>query len=395
MRRFRGLGLIIACLTLGACLAPLASAQSAGANVVELAAMTLDSSVLPKGYDFQSESTLTADQVVAGAKGIDAKTLTAAGFQTMYVSAYQSEDGKRRIRSYVSAWSSDDAATKGFAILEDETKMMPGGTFKDAAAKVGQEPREITTGTYTDVTANNAKITMIDMTYRAKNLLAGVAVETLDGTAPDTSVAASMANALQQRIATVQAGKSPAGVDLALGARTMDLTADGQPVQIGFLTSTEAETLYGLSGSSLHAFKSSFVSAISLGTVKQQLPLVSASVTSFATAKDAGTVVDQANELFPTLDQGTERDDLKIDGANKVVAFAYANGLTHPSGQDSYRVILSAGANLVVIDVVGAPNADTAANAGETLATAQVACLAKDAKAPCKAPALPGGLKSS
>lgn len=394
MRRLYGLGLMITCLTLGAWFAPLAAAQTTGVNVVDLAAMTLDSSVLPKGYDFRSESTLTADQVVAGAKGVDARSLTAGGFQTMYVSAYQSEDGKRRIRSYVSAWSSEDAATKGFAIVEDEAKMMPGGTFKDAAADVGEDPREVTTGTYTDAAANKAMVRLIDTTFRSKNLIGGVAVETLDGSAPDTKVAESMAKALQQRIATVQSGKSPSGVDLALGGHVMELTADGQPVQVGFLTSSEAETLYGLSGSSLHAFKSSFVSAISLGTTQKPLPLVSASVTSFASAKDAGTVVDQANELFPALEQSSERDDLTVAGADKVVAFAYANDLTNPSSQDSYRVVLSAGANLVVIDVVGAPDIDTAANVAETLATAQVACLAKGARTPCAASALTG-LKGS
>jgi hypothetical protein len=392
MRRFRGLGLIIACLTLGAFVAPLVSAQSAAANVVDLAAMTLDSSVLPNGYDFQRESTLTAEQVVAGAKGIDAKALTSAGFQTMYASVYQSEDGKRRIRSYVSAWTSEDAATKGFALLEDETKTMPGGTFKDAAGTTGQEPREITTGTYTDAGANKAKVTTIDTSFREKDVLAGVAVETLDGSTPDSKVAASMAKTLQQRVATVQSGKSPSSVDLALGERALALTADGQPVQIGFLTSTEAETLYGLSGSSLHSFKSSYVSAISLGSTQKPLPLVSASVTSFTSSRDAQTVVAQANELFPTLDQSSERDGLKVSGADKVVAFAYANELTHPDKQDSYRIVLSAGANLVVIDVVGAPDADTAANTGETLAKAQVGCLSKDAKTPCQAPALPKAL---
>lgn len=388
MRRIRGLGLIIACLTLGAFLAPLVSAQSAATNVVDLAAMALDSTVLPQGYDFQRESTLTAEQVVAGAKGVDAKTLTATGFQSMYVSVYQSEDGKRRIRSYVSAWSSEDAATKGFALLEDEARMVPGGAFKDAATNVGQEPRETTTGSYTDASADKAKVTTIDTTFRAKNLLAGVAVETLDGSKPDSKVAASMAKALQQRVATVQAGKSPAGVDLTLGARTMALTADGQTIQVGFLTSTEAESLYGLSGSSLHSFRSSYVSAISLGSTKKPLPLVSASVTSFTSPKDAQTVVDQANELFPTLDQSSERNDLKVAGADKAVAFAYANELTHPAKQDSYRIVLSAGANLVVIDVVGAPDATTAAKVAESLAKTQVGCLAKDAKTPCQAPSL-------
>jgi hypothetical protein len=393
MRRFRGLGLLIACLTLTAWLAPVATAQSASVNVVDLAAMTLDSTVLPKGYDFHSESTLTADQVVAGAKGIDAKTLTAAGFQTLYASVYQSPDGKRRIRSYISAWASDDAATKGFTIVGDAAKMAPGGTFKTAAADVGEDPRQVTTGTYSD-TATKAKVTMIDTAFRSKNLLAGVAVETLDGSAPDAKLAEAMAKALQQRVSTVQAGKAPAGIDLALGTHVLDLAAAGQPVQIGFLTSSEAEALYGLSGSSLHAFKSSYVSAISLGNTQQSLPLVSASVTSFASAKDAGTVVDQANQLFPTLDQSTERDDLQITGADKVVAFGYANSLTHPQAQDSYRIVLSAGANLVVIDVVGGPDVDTAANIAESLAKTQVGCLAKDAKTPCQAPALTG-LKGS
>lgn len=389
MRRFRGLGLIIACLTLFAWLAPVATAQSTGVTVVDLAAMTLDSSVLPKGYDFQGESTQTAEQVVAGAKGIDAKTLTAAGFQTMYASVYQSQDGKRRIRSYVSAWSSDDAATKGFAIVEDEAKMMPGGTFKDAAADVGDDPREVTTGTYTD-SASKAKVAVIDTTFRSKNLLAGVAVETLDGSTPDAKLAESLAKALQQRVADVQAGKAPSGIDLTLGAHVLDLAADGQPVQVGFMTSNEAEALYGLTGSSLHAFKSSYVNAISLGTTAKPLPLVSASVTSFGSAKDASTVVDQANQLFPTLDQSSERDDLKIEGADKVVAFGYADPLTHPASQDSYRIVLSAGVNLVVIDVVGAPDVDTAANVAESLARTQTGCLAKGAASPCKAPALSG-----
>ena len=57
---------------------------------------------------------------------------------------------------------------------------------------------------------------------------------------------------------------------------------------------------------------------------------------------------------------------------------------------DSYRIVLSAGVNLVVIDVVGAPDVDTAANVAESLARTQTGCLAKGAASPCKAPALSG-----
>ncbi len=112
-------------------------------------AMTLDSESLPDGYVFESESLLDATLLGEASDAIDPAALDAAGFRGLYVSTYLNEEGTGRIRSYVSQWASPEAATAGFDLLEgDDVALVTDGELQDAAVELGEEPREITTGTY-------------------------------------------------------------------------------------------------------------------------------------------------------------------------------------------------------------------------------------------------------
>jgi len=393
-QRFRGFG-GIRVLALGAVLtgsvagvmSSTAFAQQAGPDVAlrsKLAAITLDQETLPDGFSFVGEAFLTADQVASGT--LDTKALTDAGFQSEYVAVYENTSDNSRVRSYVSAWTDDAAAQKGFDLLENESATSPDATLTDADSTVGETPHEATTGTYTD---GDKTIGTADVTFRSGSLLVGVALEKTDGSAADAAVAETLAKTSSDRATQVAGDKSPQFTDLKLPAQALPLQGLGAEVQAGFISPAEAEAIYGLQGSSLAKLTASWTSTVGVGTGDDQVPYVTVGVTSFGSADEAKAVVTGASDLTGSLANGMAIQGAKLDGADATAAFSFTSLATGGEAANSYRILGSKGASLITIDVQGAPTEDLAKQAAESLAKDQLACIGQ---VTCAAPALPKGL---
>lgn len=104
----------------------------------QMASITLDRAMLPGGFVLVGETFLSAEQVAQG--DVSAEDLTGAGFVSQYVSVYRNAESGVEISSYVSAWTDGAAAEAGFAIIEDEARLHPEGSFEDSEAGVGEAP---------------------------------------------------------------------------------------------------------------------------------------------------------------------------------------------------------------------------------------------------------------
>ena len=353
----------------------------------QLAAIVPGTGDLPVGYQFVGETFLGADQVATSS--LDAAALTEAGFTTQYVSVYENPESGSRIRSYVSAWDDASAAEAGFALVEDEGIVAPDGTFEDIDAGVGDGPRETTTGTYT--LEDGATVGSVDVTFRRDNLLAGVAVETLDGSAADAEMAAELAARLDERIQAVQTGEAPPHTDPGLPGNVISLADQGEALQAGFLGPDEVENIYGVQGSVLSGIDVSWVESVMVGDPAMGAPIVTVGTSRFGTPEDAATAVEQSAELFTPLPNQTPVDDVSLEGADAVRSYRYSSPSAEGDVLDSYRLIFSTGADLSVIDVQGASSDALAADTATQLAAAQLACQTSDT---CEAPQLAADLNS-
>lgn len=373
--------------TIATAIVPGIAAQSAPVDAKllgQMASITLDQSALPDGYTLVGEAFLDADH--AGYANIDAKALTDAGFLGRYVSYYENTAQKGRIVSYVSAWNSEDAAKAGFTLTEDEAKTNPDATLSDSDASVGDEPRELTTGTFKD---GDTTIGTADLTFRSGSFIVGVDVEKTDGSQPDASVTETLAKTAADRASAVAGGTNPQYTDLTLATESLPLLGLGTGVQTGFLTPTEVENVYGVQGSSLSKLTASWTETVAVGADPKQVPYVTVGLTTFATADEAKAVVTGAADLTPSLANLKAVENATVDGADSVAAFTFTSSATGASAADSYRVLVTKGTLLIVVDVQGAPTVELATEAATNLVKAQLGCVGQGS---CAAPTLPGGL---
>ena len=385
------LALVLGTTMLGSSLSVLAqpTPQTAGSidagTRAQLAAMVPGAEDLPVGYQFVGETFLSADEVVSGT--LDAAALVDAGFVTQYVSVYENPDSGSRIRTYVSAWSDAPAAEAGFTLVEDEAVVAPDAALQDSEAGVGENPRETTIGTYT--LEDGTSVGSADVTFRRDSLLAGVAVETADGSAADAEMATELATRLDERIETVRNGETPAHTDLELPSRVISVADQGEVLQAGFLGPAEVENIYGVQGSGLSGIYVSWVESVMVGDPAASAPVVAVGTTMFGTPEDASITVQQSAELFTPLPNQQPVEDVSLEGADAVQAFRYSSGNAEGNTLDSYRVVFSTGTSLSVIDVQGADSETAAAEAATGLASAQLACQMGST---CQTPDISAGL---
>lgn len=352
----------------------------------EMAAITLQRVSLPTGYVFSGETFLSAEQVASG--DVSAQELTDAGFVSQYLSVYTDPDSGNQISSYISAWTDADAATAGFAILEDEARTHPDGSFTDAEAGVGETPGETTTGTFP---ANGKTVSSVDTTFRMGQFLIGTSLQTTDGSAPDPAIVSGLAGAIEARATSAAAGENPEGTDLALASQAMPLFTLAPSLQTGFLGSHEAEQMYGLQGSALGTLTASWADVVGLGTDNGG-PFVAVGLTQFASPEDAQAVVTQFGDLMPRVTGATQVEGFELDGATAAAAFEFPGVATGGDTPNSFRIAAVVESTLIVIDVQGAPSVEVAQTAATDLATAQVGCIGE---ASCAVPTLPGDLTGS
>jgi len=384
---------VVACAVIGVPSSMMAmQTPPADAGALNVYAMTLDSETLPDGYVFETETILGADVLAEASDAVDVDALAAAGFGGLYVSTYLNDDESTRIRSYVSSWASDEAASAGFELLEgDDSAFVTDGQFEDGETETGEEPRELTTGTYTE---GETTVTMADTSFRQGAVIAGLALETVDESEPDVELAAELAQAMQERVAAVLDREVAETIDAALPGRVLDVEAQGFSVQIGYLTAAEVEELYGLSNTPLGESVSSFVSAVALAGVDEPPPFIAVGATILADPDAAAQVVSQAGNLVPSLSNGEQVEDVQVDGADIATAFRFSSGPGDGEEPDSYRVIFAVGPVLAVVDVQRTASIELAEETATALAAAQSACLAEGATV-CELPELPQDLAPS
>ena len=86
---------------------------------------------------------------------------------------------------------------KGFDILENEALLVPNGAMTDspAPAGLGESPSEITSG-YTE-NGDGTQTHTYDISFRIDRYEVGAAMETFDGSQPDSAVVDQMAQTFQ------------------------------------------------------------------------------------------------------------------------------------------------------------------------------------------------------
>ena len=346
-----------------------ASAQDADLDQQQraaLAAIPLITSDLPDGFRFVGEGYLTAGQ--AGGVGVDPAALTDAGFAGMYLSTYHNNATGAHIFSYASVWTDEAAAESGFALLEDETVTNPGADMTDTDLDAGSGSAELTTGTR-DVDGTVRAV--VDATFVIDRFVVGVSAETAQDEPMDASAMQALVETLESRANAVVEGQSPDGTDLSLPPSVLDIRPLGDEIQVGFLSASETETIYGVSGSSLSNITASWVSGVRTGDGDGPAVVIAAS--RFGDGETAARAVEQSADLVPlTIDP--QPVDIVIEGADAVEGYQYVSLNSADGAVDSFRGVMQVGSTMVVVDVQGAASVEVAQAAVTNMLTAQVAC---------------------
>jgi hypothetical protein len=432
----RRLTLVFLTLLLGA--SPfLAAAQDATPGTasgapLDLAAMALAPDDVPAGYfDDYSEWWVPAgpfaDLVLGGAA-------VPPGLVRVYQSFSIDPDGGDAIHGYLYEYASPEEATAGFEFVDAALRPpLPEGTVVGPThapgPDLGDDPGVLTVVTYDTWAAGGPRADVVAASFRRDRLVAGVAVERYtdpppDGTpaadsatpiAPDPAqaqLATMLATTLDARIAAVQAGQAPAGVDPALAALVLplDQLADVPiPVFGGYKAGIDMLRC-GICGedNALLPFaddaRGGFARGIVLGPVvdgEPQPPFVTVAVTDFASPDAAMAVLEairRAPNDRPTAvpfprGQKTLADDPAIPEATAALAFHATLDEQDPNAPiDGAGVDFVVGSQLATVDVLGGLSAEAAMAAAVDLATQQAACLA--AAGSCAAVIAPPSLQA-
>lgn len=348
-----------------------------GQTRANLAAIPLTTDDLPDGYGLVGEAFLSAEQVASG--DLDAGQISDAGFAGMYASVYQIPGEEGAITSYVSIWDDADSAATGFELLEDEAVTDPNGTSSDEELDAGDGPAELTTDTEE---TDGGTLISTDATFVVDRYVVGVVVATAGGGEIGADSIAALIEAAEARASTVTGGGAPGGIDLSLAMSTLEIGSLGTEVQAGFLSPTEAEALYGVSGSSLSGLQSSWVSLVAAGEDGTS-PFVVVGVSAFEDGETSARVVEQSAELVPAELELQPVDDYGVDGTDGVRGYSFVSPATADATEaNSFRAVAQSGDQVIVVDVQGAASVDEAQAAVTELLTAQLACGDGDCAVP-------------
>jgi hypothetical protein len=373
---------------------------AANAPRLDLAAMVLDSSVVPEGFTLFYEIYIPGSRISNDLTGglIPQAEIDAAGLQWYYESVYISADGNTRLRSYVEQYADENGAIAGFDLLENEQLLAPqGSVFTDGpGAGVGEEPSEISEGSL-QPSGSPMVITSVDSTFRTGNLIAGVSTDTVPGIAADKQMAIDLSSTLFDRIQAVRANQPLTLIDYVLPTQFVTLGSDWVGHDEGYLAATE---IYGPDAGATLA--PSFVSGYftnesPAGTnAAFPVPLVSINISRFQDDTGPLQVFNMQGRLAPPFDGATPLDIAPIPGTSITQAWTYLNPLLSSAPgapADSVRIAMAVGPNLVILDIQANKTLVGAQDAAIQIATAQAACL--QSTSPCPPLQLPGGLLES
>jgi hypothetical protein len=324
--------------------------------------------------------------------------ILATGLLWFYESQYASADRTIRVRSYLEEYATEQGAAAGFDILEDETRLVStDAAFIDrpAPADLGEEPREITVGTFLDP-GGAGRLEAIDITFRVGRLLGGVAIETVEGVQPDRQLALALAERLEERIEAVLNDMPLPGIDRSLPQRLVPAAPGTLGLQEGYVSIGE---VFGpeAAGAIGSEYRSGYLRTDVYDYERGEalpLPLLSIAVTSFASEAAPLAILTNAGLVTPPY-ANLERVRLeRIPGTSALVGFRYTNPYAESADApvDSFRILMIVENNVVIIDVQGASSAEAAQAAAVLIAGRQAGCVRSDE--PCTAEPLAAELLS-
>ena len=414
----------------------LASAQDAtpittSSTPLDLAAMALAPDDVPAGYfDDYGEWWVPAgpfSELTLGGAAVP------PGLVRVYQSFYTEPDGGAAIHNYLYEFASPEETTAGAQIVDAALRPpLPEGTVVGPThapgPDLGDAPGVLTVVTYDTWAAGGPRADVVAASFRRDRLVAGVAVERYTdpppvGTpvveeatplAPDPEqeqLATTLATTLDERITTVMAGQTPAGLDPALAELMLplDQLADvPTPVFGGYKAGVDLLRC-GICGeeNTLLPFadevRGGFSRGIVLGGVvdgEPQPPFVLLAVTAFTSPEAALEVLEAIRQVpndrptaapFPRGHK-TLVDDPTIPEATAALAFHATPDEEDPTTPaDGAGVDFVVGDRLVTVDVQGGLSGEDAMATAIDLATQQAACLA--AGGPCASVMVPPSLQ--
>lgn len=346
----------------------------------DLAAMTLDSSAIPEEFILIGEAYAPLEGLADSFIGlINHEELLATGIAGFYQSTYINAASGDTLRTYVVAYDTVEGVQGGFDLLEDEEMLVPNGALSDlpALAGVGEAPAEITTGFIEN--GDGTRTGSYDVTFRIDRIQAGAAMETRDGSDPDSEIVDAMARALADRVAEVLAGNEVSGV--VYGLPDALIRFEILPAYEGYQSADET-ILSDAPGELRDGYLSGYYRAASFSTSPiSVVPYITIGVNQFATGADVAEAIAAPEAMMPAFDDLGEltevtvdgADPLAIEGADAVIALSFSS----PQGEadkDSVRLFIQADDRLISIDVQGMASTTEALDVAVRLAELQVDC---------------------
>jgi len=354
-----------------------AASPEAGTDGVDLAAMTLDSSVMPEGYTYASERYINLDEMAEQYVGMGAVDSVEA-FQTLnivghYESYYATEDSSDDIRSYVIEYETPATVQAGFDLLEDEGRTIPqeAGTWEDEPGLegVGQEPSEVTTATFSG--DNWPAGTNVDITFRVGRFHVGVAASAYgEGATIDRDQLEELAAALEERVTAVLAGEQIAGIDETLPSLVPPL--DSPFHNEGYQTADDAFQEQ-VDAVDVDTFVSAYTRNASFAPEQlSPAPVLLLGVARFTDSQVTRDLLERADDLLPA--QG-EYERAEVDEVAGHPAAGYTGVSGFGGGEpDSFRVVVAADDLLLLVEVLGVVSVEEAEQRALGFAEDAVAC---------------------
>jgi hypothetical protein len=376
--------------------APPGTPTAAQGERLDLAAMALDSSVIPPEFRLFYETYIPPSSLSLRLAGLaEPSEIEATGIIAYYESSYSTPDGTAQLRSYLQQYADEQGAAAGFALFEDETRMAPNAALSDEPGPgIGEEPSEITTGAFS-ATVPETGPTNIDITYRIGNILAGVSMDTGADTTVDRDFALEMAQALADRITAFLGGEQLPAIDSTLPERFVGLGESWIVTNEGYWVVPE---VYGPDAPPeiAQAFISGYIRADAFDPNQLggfPLPRVAISVAEFTDEQVPLTLISNLDTLQPQFGTLEPVEIDPIPGSSVSLGFQFANTYMSDASVDSFRVIALAEGTMLTVDVQGNGSAAAAQEAAVAIATAQLACL--NASTPCDVESFPDTLFAS
>jgi hypothetical protein len=345
----------------------------AGTEAIPLAAMTLDDTEIPSDFRLFTERYTTPQQYAENQAGlIDVDELVATGMISMYTSSYVNRAGNR-VRTYIIAYDTIDGVQKGFDILEDEQTLIPNGAYTDKPGLpgLGESPAEITSG-YSEL-GDGTETKSYDVSFRIDRYEVGAAMDTYDGSEPDSDIVDQMARDVAARVDAVLAGQDVSGVDISLPGKVLELK--GTIRLEGFESDTEAFELPNPKDAPA-GYLAGYYRVVSYSkSVTTTLPIVTVSLLTFDSDRDVADALNNPESVMPSYPNLEQIRRVRVRGADDAIAFSY----TAPSGTgqpDSVRIFAQVGDQLFVVDVQGMSSINDATTAAVDLAKAEIGCAA-------------------